>query len=299
MRAEQGTEWPTVAVAAAIAAGFAGALAWHEHVPTAVLLVVLAVLGAWYNSLQHEVVHGHPTQWRRANTAFAVVPLGLVLPFGAYRRVHLAHHRTPDLTDPSSDPESFYVAEATWRRIGPVRRSVLAALQTLAGRMVLGPPVAALRWWRVAIRRARGGEGAASLAAHVIGVAAVLTVVHAMGVPLWVYVVGVAWGGGSLSMLRSFVEHRRVDDGTRSAVVRSNAVVSLLYLNNNLHHTHHARPGLAWYAIPRAHARLGSDSIAARGAGYYRGYIEIARRYLVRPFDRVVVPSDAPELPIT
>jgi fatty acid desaturase len=296
MRAGQGIEWPTVGVAAAIAAGFAGALAWHEHVPTPVVLSVLAVLGAWYNSLQHEVVHGHPTRWRRANTVFAVVPLGLVLPFGAYRQLHLAHHRTPDLTDPRDDPESCYVAEETWRRVGPVRRGALVALQTLAGRMALGPPVAALRWWRVAVRRARHGQGGTTLAAHVAGVAAVLAVVHAMGMPLWVYVAGVAWGGGALSMLRSFAEHRRVDDGTRSAVVRSNVAFSLLYLNNNLHHTHHARPRLAWYAIPRAHRELGSDAVAARGAGYYRGYAEVARRYLLRPLDPVGAPSRATDL---
>ena len=97
------------------------------------------------------------------------------------------------------------------------------------------------------------------------------------------------------TLLRSFAEHRAVDGETRSAVVRSNVVFSLLYLNNNLHHTHHARPRLAWYSLPRARDELGSDEIAARGAGSYRGYADIARRYLLRPIDHpAMAPIAAP-----
>lgn len=281
-------EWATVAVAAAIAAGLASILLWHEHVPAPVLLVALAVLGAWYNSLQHEVVHGHPTRWPAVNTALAMVPFGLVLPFAAYRSTHLAHHRSPELTDPDVDPESFYVSAETWARFGPVRRRGLMVLRTLAGRMVLGPPIVAIRWWR---GWAGGGltlRACARLAAHVCGVAGVLVVVHMAAMPMWIYVIGVAWGGGSLSLLRSFAEHRFVDGANRSAMVRSGRFFSLLFLNNNLHTTHHARPGLAWYALPSASERLGSDEIAAAGAGLYRGYGDIARRYLLRPFDQPV-----------
>ena len=38
------------------------------------------------------------------------------------------------------------------------------------------------------------------------------------------------------------------------------------------------------------HARLDGDRVAAAGAGLYRGYGEIARRYLFRPFDELVAP---------
>ncbi len=283
-------EWPTVAVAVAIAAGFAGVLAAHESMPAVVVVALLAVLGAWYNSLQHEVIHGHPTPWRFVNTAMAALPLGLVVPFAVYRESHLVHHRADPLTSPDTDPETFYVSAETWRRCGPVRRATLLAMRTLAGRMVLGPLVAAMRWWR-RMARSRSPRMAVCAMTHLAGMAVVLIVVAATGLPLWMYVVGVAWGGGALSLLRSFVEHRLPEAGTRSAVVHAGWFFSLLFLNNNLHHTHHARPGVPWFDLPALNARLDSDRLAAAGAGLYAGYSEIARRYLFRPFDRVVVPS--------
>jgi fatty acid desaturase len=272
-----------VAVAVAIAGGFAAVLAAYESLPTVVVVALLAILGAWYNSLQHEVIHGHPTPWRSVNTAMATVPLGLVVPFAVYRDSHLTHHRADPLTSPDTDPESFYVSVETWRRCGPVRRATLLAMRTLAGRLVLGPLVAATRWWRsMSVTRA---------AAHLAGVAVVLAVVAASGLPLWIYVVGVAWCGGALSLLRSFVEHRLPEAGTRSAIVHAGWFFSLLFLNNNLHHTHHARPGVPWFELPGLNTRLDADRLAAAGAGLYTGYGEIARRYLFRPFDTVVVPS--------
>jgi fatty acid desaturase len=289
MRATR-VEWPTVAVAIAIYAGFAAVLLWHEAMPTVVVLGALAVLGAWYNSLQHEVVHGHPTPWRAVNSTFAAVPLGLVVPFSVYRDTHRAHHLANPLTDPDIDPESFYVSTATWARYGPIRRAAARTMQTLAGRLILGPPIGAVQWWR---RIAAVGSGAdiVRIVGHLAAAALVLVTVHASGLALWVYLVGVVWAGGALSLLRSFAEHRPQDDGTPSAVVRAGWFFSLLFLNNNLHHTHHVRPGVAWFELPELHTQLDGDRVAAAGAGWYRGYGEVARRYLVRPFDEPVVVS--------
>jgi fatty acid desaturase len=281
-------EWPTVLVAIAIYAGFAAVLLWHESMPTIATLAALAVLGAWYNSLQHEAVHGHPTPWGVVNTALAAAPLGLVVPFRVYRDIHRAHHRADPLTDPDIDPESFYVSAATWAQYGPVRRSAARAMQTLAGRLVLGPPAGAVQWWRRIVATASPAD-LVRIVGHLAAVALILVAVHASGLALWVYIAGVAGLGGSLSLLRSFVEHRPQDDGTPSAVVRAGWFFSLLFLNNNLHHTHHARPGVAWFELPDVHVRLDADRIAAAGAGWYRGYGEVARRYLFRPFDDPVV----------
>jgi len=86
-------------------------------------------------------------------------------------------------------------------------------------------------------------------------------------------------------LLRSFVEHCAVAEGTRSAVVKAGPVMSLLFLNNNLHHTHHAQPSTPWYQLPALHRTLDSDDLASQGAGLYRrGYVEVARRNFLRPF---------------
>jgi fatty acid desaturase len=99
-----------------------------------------------------------------------------------------------------------------------------------------------------------------------------------------VYVFGFLLCGAACSSLRSFDEHCAVPQGTRSAVVKAGPVLSLLFLNINLHHTHHAEPDVAWYGIPALHREMGSDAIAAEGAGLYRSYWEVLRTYFVTPF---------------
>ena len=286
-------EWPTIGVACCIAGGLTAVLYWHASIPPPAVVAALALLAAWYNSLQHEVVHGHPTPWRAVNTAIASLPVGLVVPFRWYRSTHLAHHRDEHLTDPTLDPESFYVSAVGWRSRGIARRGLLVVLTTLPGRLLLGPPVLTMRIGAAAVRRLRlqPVATAASAARHLAGIAVVLAVVRASGLELWVYLLGACWLGWSISLVRSFAEHRFVDGGTRSAVVRAGPLASLLFLNNNLHLSHHAQPGVPWYELPEVHARLDADAAAAAGAGLYTSYVDVARRYAVRPFCRPVHPG--------
>src|SRR5690349_598617 len=77
-------EWPTVLVAISIVGGFGGVVVGHSYVPAFVTVVSLAVLGAWFGSLQHEVIHGHPTPWRWLNGVIGGAPLGLFVPYWLY-----------------------------------------------------------------------------------------------------------------------------------------------------------------------------------------------------------------------
>ena len=78
----------------------------------------------------------------------------------------------------------------------------------------------------------------------------------------------------------------------RTAMVVSGRFFGVLFLYNNLHHTHHAVPGEAWYRLPRLSDQLGSESLADDGAGLYRGYGELLRRYAFRPFDTLIAPTN-------
>jgi fatty acid desaturase len=282
-------EWPTVAVAGCIAAGLVGVASVHRHLPVVVTLVALAILGAWYGSLQHEVIHGHPTPWRLVNLALAGTPLGLVVPFWVYRDTHLVHHIDENLTDPLLDPESFYISPNTWHEANTLHRWLLMARRTLLGRMVLGPIVTV---YGVARYMWRDGSpvGRLRIVRAATGAALVLLAVRATGMPVWVYVVGFSYLGQSLSMVRSFAEHRAVPEGSRAAIVTSNLFWRVLFLNNNFHLSHHRFPAVSWFCIPDLHRTLNSDAEAAAGAGLYRGYGEIARRYLLRPFCQPVNP---------
>jgi fatty acid desaturase len=101
------TEWPTFLLAFTIYAGWAALTFFHAAIPWPLLVLGGAWVLAWQMSLQHEVLHGHPTRSRRLNDALGFPPLTLWLPYFIYRRSHLRHHRDAYLTDPLEDPETY------------------------------------------------------------------------------------------------------------------------------------------------------------------------------------------------
>ena len=279
-------EWVTLGLFAGFYAAWLVVILLHRRLPWPAEVAILALLGGFYMSLQHEALHGHPTGWRGVNTTLAFAPLSLWLPYLGYRSTHMLHHHT-DLTDPQFDPESFYLRPVDWASAGTVRRGYILVTRTMAGRLTIGAVHSiALYLWRE-VRNIRSSRAAARRWAVHVGAAAVLGwwLFDVVGVPVWEYVLGFIVMGQSFTLLRSFVEHCAVAEGTRSAVVKAGPVMSLMYLNNNLHHTHHAEPSTPWYELPALHRSLESDDHAAQGAGLYRhGYVEVARRNFLRPF---------------
>jgi fatty acid desaturase len=279
-------EWPTLGLFLVFYSLLVTVLLSHRSLPWPAMLAALALLGGFYMSLQHEALHGHPTPWRGVNTLLAFAPFSFWLPYLSYRSSHMVHHHT-DLTDPEIDPESFYLRPDDWATAGVIERSYVLVTRTMAGRLTLGTVDSVARYlWHEARVVRTDRHVARRWAVHVA--ASVLLgwwLFGVVGVPVWQYVVGFILMGQSLTLLRSFVEHCAVAEGTRSAVVKAGPLMSLLYLNNNLHHTHHAEPSVPWYELPALHVTLGGDDIAAQGAGLYRnGYLEVARRNLFRPF---------------
>lgn len=285
-------EWPTVAVAVGVWSLWAVMVLAHRSIPWPVSLGGLAIAGGWYMSLQHEVIHGHPTPWRWANLALAAWPLSFWLPYPVYRDEHLEHHEV-ELTVPGVDPESYYVTPEQWASAGGLRRALLRANRTYLGRIVLGPllgvPSHVLGQLRLAARDTRYRR---VWALHLAVVAALAWVIFVVaGMPAWEYLVGYCWFGVSVTYTRSFVEHRAVGSSEqRTAFVESGKLFGLLFLFNNLHVTHHARPGVAWYRLPALSDEIGAADIARGGAGYYRTYREVIGRYALRPFDTPVHP---------
>ena len=288
-------EWPTIGVAASIYVGF-GVLTWFYHeLPWWVVLPAGAYLVAWHGSLQHEVVHGHPTRWRWCNELLVFPSLWLWMPYRVYHESHIAHHRNQRLTDPLEDPESYYMTAARWRGCGRVARCLLWIHNTVIGRLVIGPLLAVCRFFHgEGVRlsqKDRNAVGAWLL--HVPACAAVLFwVVGVCGIPLAEYVLLFAYPGTALTLLRSFAEHQAVTDPERrSVVVEAAWPMSLLFLNNNLHALHHSEPALPWYALPSRFRDRRESILAANGGYRFRGYAEIIARYLLWPKEAVVHPD--------
>jgi fatty acid desaturase len=227
--------------------------------------------------------------WRWLNDLPALPPLNLWLPFPLYRAAHRAHHNFEILTEPWRDPESFYVDQATWRRLRPPLRLLLRAYNTLLGRLILGPfLVIGQFFWAEGRALARGDR--ASLRAwlwHAPAVALVLLwVMGACGIPLWQYLLLAVLPGTSLTLVRSFAEHKAA--GTpleRTAVIEAGPLFSLLFLNNNLHYAHHERPDLPWHTLPAYYRANRARLLRENGGLLYRGYRELLARFLLRPVD--------------
>jgi fatty acid desaturase len=281
-------EWPTLAVAAAVYSAFGALTLNHEALPWWVMMLAGGYLTAWHGSLQHEVVHGHPTPFRALNELLVFPSLWLWLPFRLYRQTHMRHHDTGVITDPLEDPESYYLTPSEWKNCGKLRRLVLIANNTLAGRMLFGPVVCVITLIAAESRRFLNGDRSTAPAwmLHAAGCGLVIGWTNGVcGLSVLEYIAWFAYPGISLTLLRSFAEHQAsFDHDDRTVVVKSGPLMSLLYLNNNLHAVHHAEPGLAWYRLPqRARKR-------SRERYVFRGYGEIFARYLFRPKEPVKFP---------
>ena len=247
-------EWPTMLLAAAIYGGWLSLTYWHALIPVWLLAPAGAWLVCWQSSLQHEVLHGHPTRHAALNRAIGYPPLALWLPFDRYRALHLQHHNDDRLTDPLDDPETRYLTPADWRRLGAIGRGLVRAQSTLLGRLIIGPFWASGCFLRNELRDVFANvPGRRRLWAwHLVAVALIaLWLRQVCGLSLWFYALAFAAGGTSLMLIRSFAEHR-ADAAVikRTAVVEGSGPLALLFLFNNLHSAHHARPGLPWYRLP-------------------------------------------------
>jgi fatty acid desaturase len=285
-------ELPTVALGLVLYLSWLGLTWWHASIPWPLLFLAGGYVTQWHFSLQHESIHGmrHWPSWLR--TAFVWPPLGLWMPYPIYNRSHSTHHVNFNITHPQRDTESYYHLAGAWQQAGPLQRRIALWNQTLWFRMVFGP---FLRLWKLARRetgRLRSGDysNAPHWATHVVSLAVILWWVCVVcGMPLWKYLLCFAWPGMSLGMLRTFTEHRWGERPMeRVAIVESNTLMGVLYLYNNLHLVHHRSPTLPWYRIPAKWRAQRDEMLATNQGFYYRGYLDIARRFLFRPvFDPV------------
>jgi fatty acid desaturase len=302
-------EWPTVGLIA-VTYGVLLAVVWfHASLPWWLILPVGAYAAALHASLQHEVLHGHPTGNRVVNETMVFPTPTFWLPYLRYKQTHLSHHNDANLTDPRLDPESYYLLPDTWAAMPGVRRFLFQVNHTLAGRMLIGPAVSIARFWSAEIGDILNGNRATAKAWAWFVPAVAITVwyvVWVCGMPFWQYYVLVAYPGISLALVRSYCEHQAAEHvDHRTIIVEASPFWSLLFLYNNLHVAHHARPAMAWYRLP-AFYRTERDRLIAQNNGYLMaGYGEIFSRHFLKAKEPVPYPnmawlkkSEAPPFPV-
>lgn len=285
----RGTEWPTWLLIAFIYGGWLAALAWYAQNASLWAVAALAVIAAWYMSLQHELVHHHPTRHMEINRALGLLPIAVWYPFDVYRRSHLAHHRDERLTYPGQDPESNYLDPEDFAQRSAPLRAILVAQRTSLGRFLISPafavfhllwPLRRASYWRSRTLRWIWAQHLALL------LAMLWAVERWTGMSPLVYLLGVGYPGLGLALLRSLYEHRPAAVPAHRIVVNEAGWLwRLLYLNNNYHAVHHAQPDLPWYAIPQAYWAQRDSFVAGTGGFLVPGYAWLWLRHALTPID--------------
>lgn len=288
-------EWPNGLLIVAVYGAWVSLILQYQHLPPVLANVALVLVVAWFMSLQHELLHGHPTRHAAFNRLFGLPPLSAWYPYDIYRDSHLAHHRDELLTTPGVDPESNYVDPTAWQSMGPLSRFLHAAMRTSLGRFLLGPGLTIAAVWADIVTgpRQRGWVAARTWVVHIALLVLLLTWVQALsGITPWHYLFGIAYPALGLAMMRSFSEHRPAGPvGQRIVINEAGAFWRLLYLNNNYHSVHHAVPGLAWYRIPALWRERREQFLEGNGHFHYRGYTGLLWRHALRPIDSPVHPG--------
>lgn len=290
-------EWPTAELTVLIYGIWFAATYWNHELPPWALLCIGGWTVAWHMSLQHEIIHGHPTPLRWLNNFVGTWPLSLWLPYEVYRRTHLQHHNDTRLTDPLEDPESYYFTEKQWSELGGVGQAFVRAQSTLLGRVTIGPAWAMIRFWWTEFNLIVAGNRRSlqlkMIGRHALEVALVLIwVIGVCDMPFWTYFWCFAYAGTALALVRSFAEHRaeKIVE-RRTAIVEKSWIFGPLFLFNNLHVAHHMRASMPWYQLPRWYRLNRAALIESNGGLVYDTYFDVAIRYLLHPHDAPLHPN--------
>ncbi|MDG0025859.1 fatty acid desaturase [Trinickia sp. Y13] len=289
------TEWPTWLVLGAIYMSWFS-IAIHARslgLPVAVLL--LAIVSAWYMSLQHELIHGHPTPLAWINALLGFAPLAVWFPYEIYRRSHLAHHATSELTHPHLDPESLFVSATKWQQANRFVRMLIVARTTFVGHVLIGPAFSLAATAQGSWRRISKGDFAevSVWIVHLLALAKLVAWLKlSCGIPVSLFTGGVGYPALCISSIRSFREHRyHPDPACRTVVNRAALPWRLLFLNNNFHAVHHHLPGVPWYALGVVYRGRADDYRRRSGEYVVDGYQQWLRQFALKPRSPLIHPS--------
>jgi len=287
-------EWPTVLLAIACTIAWLGIIygvgvfGYWWLAPVGVLLITL------HSSLQHEALHGHPTNDRRINEALVFLPIGLIYPYRRFRVLHLKHHNDELLTDPFEDPESYYMCPRKWAEAAPVMQAIRRFNNTQVGRLVIGPALSIIglirQDWKLIQIGDRDVRNAWIL--HLIGFVPVFAWVSLVcGIDPILYFIAFAYPGLSVLSIRTFIEHQAKEaTGNRTIVNEDRGLFAFLFLNNNLHFVHHRNPTVPWYRLPRLYRQNRVQFLAENGGYFAKNYWQVFRSYALKAKEPVEHP---------
>lgn len=285
-------EWPTLGLISLTFLVWGGTIAFAETLTLYLAIPILVVALTLHSSLQHEVIHGHPFRNRILGELLIWPGLGLFVPYGRFRDLHLAHHKDSDLTDPYDDPESFYFDESVYHTLPNWVRFVLAINNTLVGRLIIGPLVGTEGYLRTEIWQALQGDIKIwrDWAIHLASFIPIFWLVSQGTLPIWAYILS-AYMAMSVLKLRTYAEHRAHEQSAgRSVIIEDRGIFAFLFLNNNFHAVHHAYPQVPWYDIPALYRSRKGEFLARNRNYLFKNYREVFGKFALRQKEPVPHP---------
>lgn len=283
------TEWPTWLLLVGVYAGWFAVILGSTWLGVWLSTALLIPLVALWLSLQHELLHGHPTRFTGLNKILGYAPFAVWYPYTLYRNSHLLHHNDDDLTLPGVDPESRYLNQLQWANSSLFERGLHWLTKTVLGRFLLGAPMSIWKTTRNELRRLRQGQRQAWLMWLTHGSLTVLMlafIAHYSALPVWHYLALVSVPALSVAAIRSYYEHRPHPQPEQRTVLNEAAWPwTWLFLNNNLHLVHHDLPKLPWYYLPRVYRARREQWVARSGGFLVQGYGQLIGRHGLKAID--------------
>jgi len=246
----------------------------------------LIIILTFHGSVQHEIIHGHPTSHQGFNDLLAFPPLALWAPYLVYKSSHLKHHEDINLTIPNVDPESYFISKDEWDSLSRYRQKFAEFNMTLLGRLTLGP-----LWYFFALKKELVMSFKKPFSinfliwfSHEVFVVIFLYCIWSFFNIHFLTYIACAYLGHSLTMLRSFYEHRpNSNPNHRSVIMQTFFPLRILFLNNSYHFVHHKNPNMSWHQIPREYKLNSEKYIQSNGFFLEKGYFKWFIKYLIKP----------------
>ncbi|MEH6528157.1 MAG: fatty acid desaturase [Sneathiella sp.] len=294
MRLRDQNEWKTLLLIGGIYVVWGVSVFASFHLPIWLTFLALIPIITLHSSLQHECIHGHPFESQKINDLLVFLPIGLFLPYPRYKELHLAHHQKASITDPTEDPESWYLTADQWQRTPKPLKILFEVNNTLLGRLLLGPLLGTGRMILGDISKMRHGDRKLihMWASHILTCTALLSFLAVFGsIPISVYFAA-AYVGMSILMIRTYLEHQaNWSMRARSVIIEDHGLLSYLFLNNNLHAIHHAYPTVAWYRLPRLFRKNRQQFLELNKGYYFSNYLDVIRQYAWVQKEPVIFPT--------
>ena len=267
-----------------------------HNLPILLWVVLFALNLTLFLSVNHEVIHGHPTRNATVNRLLLLFPLGWVFPYERFRDTHMQHHKTDELTDPFDDPESWYYPKLAYEEMNAIIRATLTFNNTLFGRMLIGPIISVSKFYiseiiQIATDKHMRWYLVRVWSLHFALVAMLVSfIISYSAVSIWSYFIA-SYLGLSVLLIRTYLEHQASEGhAERTVIIEKCCPLAFLFLYNNLHAVHHEKPGIPWYELPDFY-RTNSHWLKQLNNHYiYASYGEVFQKYFFTPKEAIPHP---------